>query len=1149
MRFFHLGIVFFSAILFCRNMAAQSTLATILGTIRDASGAVIARCTVKITDTDTGTEKTVRTGPNGNYQAVDMKPDHYKLEISQPEFQTQVIESVTLAARQSLRIDGLLQVAQASAQTTVESSAGIINTESQQISASFDSKKVLNLPGNYRANGSTSPYTLISALPGVQSDSLSSNNSNQNANNSSSPTAQKFSIQGGLPSQSDITVDGISTEDVTQNNPLKDAFPSAESIAEIRVDGVGNNAEYGQPGEVSSISKSGTNELHGAAFWYFQNRAFDALGYGQLTQPQKIANDYGISAGGPVIIPHLYDGRDKSFFFGTFEGFQFPRGLTQQYFVPTTAARNGDFSGIAAITDPTTGAAFPNAIIPQNRISPVAQKLLDFFPTPNNGDTYNTNNYNANKINNYSSNQFDVRGDQYLSPKMSVFGRFTWKNIDLSNPEPLLFPNTRQPTRDRVLVLSDNYTIAPSVVNEFRFGLTLSNYGQNSSFNGAAYTNSLGLQGIGPNFPFNGFPWISFTSLSGLTPGRLDYTYQSRTIQYNDNLSWSVGRHTLKFGADVRQLRAFTPLTFGNGDNYGSFTFNGAFTGNEFADFLLGLPQQTQIDNITVDNDGAAQQYNFYAQDSFKVSPRLTVDYGVRYEFHTGFKSANGAIGNFDPSVPLSGRAIYPSNAAVLPDPMFLQSINACPAPPANGAPCTPVVTSSQAGLPSYLKNVPKYRFLPRFGFAYRVTDDAKTVIRGGFDVFNITELGSSFYSLTGLYNSNTRSYVNVDPTTNKPIFAFPTAYAGSLESSALGTGILVAGNQIHWSDPYSYQWNLSVGRDLGHNIGLRISYIALVTRHLIWQPNINQLSNSTEFATSRPLSDRPFPNFQYISERYTSANANYQSGQVEVTRRLTNGLTFNSTYTFAKNLADNQGPNPSAFTDEIGGSAEDAYNRRSDYGNVYGTRRHRWITTSIYELPIGRGRQFGGKMNRFLDAAVGGWQLSGIFLWQSGTYLSPYFTGGDPSGSGSAIYSYRAQHPDRALGVNPTPANQNRDNWIDPNAFLCPGVGIAAGTGSCNIGTPGSAFAPIGRFGNAGTGILVGPGTVNLSAGLSKYFLITEGIKLKAEGTFTNVLNHTNLDDPVLDISNPSFGRITDARLSDFGGYRTGQVSLRLEF
>ena len=298
-----------------------------------------------------------------------------------------------------------------------------------------------------------------------------------------------------------------------------------------------------------------------------------------------------------------------------------------------------------------------------------------------------------------------------------------------------------------------------------------------------------------------------------------------------------------------------------------------------------------------------------------------------------------------------------------------------------NGAPCTPVVSASQAGYPNYLRNAPQ-RFVPRFGFAWRPVGD-KTVFRGGFNVFNTEVLGSIYYALTGTLQSNTRTYNNID-SNGRPIFRFPdTQLTGLGEISPLGTAYFGTAVQPNWKDPYSMQWNFSIDRELGFDTGLRISYIALATRQLVWSPNLNQSYYSTDFYINQPLTSRPFPNWGVVNTRANGANANYQSLQIEVNHRLRGGVQSTSTYTFAKNLASNAGyANTSLSGENSGARTLDFYNLKHEYGQVAATPASRWVSSAVWNLPFGRGRQFGSRWNRFVDAIAGGWQLNNIFIW-----------------------------------------------------------------------------------------------------------------------------------------------------------------------
>ncbi|MFN7928743.1 MAG: TonB-dependent receptor [Blastocatellia bacterium] len=1156
------------------SLIAQSTFGTILGTVKDGTGSVVPNATVLIVNVGENSSRSVTTNANGDYEAVNTKPGLYRIEVSVSGFETFKTTEVPLVARQTLRIDATLSTGKLTEQVNVTANAGVITTETQTISSSFESQKILNLPANYRgAGGSTSPYALIAALPGVQSDN-----------------GGAFSIQGALPSQSQFSLDGISTTNVTGNSPLRNAFPSAESVAEIKVQGVGNAAEYGQVGDVTTISKSGTNDYHATAFWFHQNRALDAKAYGALTKPQKISNNFGGSGGGPIRFPKSvfgplggYEGRDKTFFFGTFESLRFPRGTTIQNTVPTQAMRDGDLSfqlrgpdGVVGtaddgvVADPTSAlpcvapritsgqvttpadrrGCFANNRIPDTRISAIAKAFLTLYPLPNTGASstiQSVANYIRNSSSSINSNQYDIRVDHHLTSKQSVFGRWTWKDIKQDSPNILALPSSTGFDNYKIVVVSHNYTLTPRVLNEARFGMTLNDSGSAFPFDGRNFTNGLGLKGIGPSFPFNGISNVSFSGdTTSLNKGRADGFSKSRTLQFNDNLTWTRGRHTMKYGFDVRWIRAVSPLGFIGADNYANFSFNGSFTRSDFGDFLLGIPASSSYAIITQDNDGRTTHYHYFGQDSFRVNQRLTLEFGLRYEYHPAYTDAGGNIGNFDPSVPRTGQVVYPTGQQARLSPGFLKTFNACPAPAANGAACTPVLSAQEAGLPEGLRNVPKLRFLPRFGFAYRPFGDDKTVVRGGIGAYNGTLLGSIYFSLTGTLQSDVREFTNLD-SQGRSIFQWPAVQTGGtgISTGNLGTASFRTANDINYKDPYSLQWNLSVDRYVGFGIGIRASYIGMKTTQLAWAPDLNQMYYSKTFAVSRPLSDRPFPNWGIIFTRTAGASAYYNALQVEANRRFSNGLTFNSTYTWAKNLNDNGGPNSTSLTGETGGGrAADLYNRHAEYGDDYATRRHRSITTLVYDLPIGTRRKFANHIHPVANAVIGGWQLSTIFLAQTGPYMTPAIGSNvvDPSGTGSGLS--RTQHPDRIADGNLS--NPTRDLWLDVNAFVCPGQTSR----SCTIGiNPSRDIAPIGRFGTAGVGIIRGPGTINLSLGLNKAFYLTERVKLEAGGSFTNVPNHVNLADPNMTITSSAFGRITSARGSELGGSRTGQVSMRLSF
>ncbi len=1125
---------------------AQTTYGSVLGTVVDSTGAVIPNATVTLHNLDLGTTSTTESNKSGDYLFKFVPPDHYTVVVTKKGFSTETIANLLLSARQPLRADAALPIGATTQNVTVTGAIGILNLDTAQVSTQLSARSIQALPTNFRTNGSTSPITMLQALPGVQPDTSTSSNGHPGG----------FSVEGGLPFQSMTTLDGISTQN-TGGGLLSDAFPSAEMIAEIRVDGVLNPASYGQPGEITTTTKAGTNNLHGSAYYNTQNRAFNATPFGTKSLPQIIGNDYGFSAGGPVFFPHLYNGRNRTFFFGDFEGFKFPRGQSIQQFVPTQLMRNGNFSNESVtVTDPNTGLPFPNDTIPTNRISSIANQFITLYPLPNTGSltTAHAANNIQNYSNNYDSNQYDVRGDQYIGQKQQMFVRYTHKSITQVQPEGLLLPNSINNNNYDIFLFSHNISLTPRLINEFRYGFTFNNGTTSNPFDGRKFTTALGLVGIGPTFGFNGIPEIDFPDLTSQSADHFDNISKSRLTEINDNVTYTRGNHNIQAGFDVMSVQDVSTLSFAGADDYGGFDFNGSFSGSPFGDFLLGIPDATTYDKILFNNDGRARYWEGYAQDQWHMFPRLTVSYGLRYAYHPGYTDANGDMGNFDPDIP-GGAIIYPDGYKSILSAGELLTVNACPGAPVNGVPCTQVLSNKQVHLPPGLRTSTK-SWSPRLGIAWRPLNNDRTVVRTGFGLYNITTLGGVYYSLTGTTTANVLQFNN-QLTPNGPLYKWPNIQpsGGSNDNGVvvgpLGSAYFGTANSIHWRDPYSMQWVLAVDQNVGAETALHVSFIGMKTDNLVWAPNENDMSEGTQYAVSRPLTDRPFPNWQTINNRAVGAQSLYKTLQIALDRRFHSGISFNSTYNLSSSFADNQGPNATSFVSETGGGrATWIHDRHLDYGHVYGTRRNRWITTGLYDLPYGHDRRFGSGSNRVVDEILGGWQLSGIFLWQTGPYLTPYSSGNDPSGTGSGTLFGRNQHPDRVAGVSFVPQNRTRKHWLNPAAITCPGTpGYTTGH-PCLIGSnPGTSLAPIGRFGNATVGSIIGPGTVNLSAGLHKTFPIGSRAHLQLSGSFTNVLNHVNLADPNTNMGSSQFGQINSARTSDFSGARTGQLSARVEF
>jgi hypothetical protein len=1117
-------------------LSAQTTFGVLLGTVTDPSGAPVSQAQIKLTNVGENVSRSTKSNNDGNYEFQNLKPGRYRLTVVSGGFRELQSSEVELVARQTLRVDAALSLGDVTQSIEVGSSAGVIATDSPAIASSLTPEKVATLPANFRASTNTTPYSLLQTLPGVQADN-----------------GIGLSIQGGLPAQSESSADGISITGVTGNSPNRNLFPSIESIGEIRVQGVGNQAEFGQPGDVTIVSKGGTNQYHGALFWYHQNRALDALSFGQNLLPAKVSNNFGGTISGPVALPGLYRGRDKTFFLFSWESLSYPRQSTIANTVPGAQLRSGNFAseGIT-VRDPLTGQPFPQNVIPASRINAVARAVLPFYPAINTGDPNrrSVNNFVDNRAANIESNQYDVRIDHNFNSAHAVFGRYTWKKNPTLSPNNLTLPSDTNNNDHQQLVGSHTWTLRPNILNELRGGYSYAESRAEFPFDGRNFTNTLNLRDIQRDIFFNGLPNFSIDQYTSFNKGRPGFSV-SGNVQFIDNLTWTRGRHTFRMGVDVRRLRAESALGFTTGNNYGDFSFTGAFSGNSFGDFLLGAPASSQIAVLNSDNDGRAWHQKYYVQDTWRVTPKLTIDAGLRWEFHPGYSDAGFNIANFDRTVARTGRVVIMTDpqARALVAPGAITSFNGCPGAPINGIGCTPIVTAAEAGLPEGLRENYYTQFLPRLGLAWRL--DNKTTIRASAGLYNMITLGSVFFSLTGTVQSDVRFFNNVG-TNGQPVFTLPdTRTPGSgIRSGAVGTFEFRTANQIDFRPPQMAQWSFSIDRQLSNDTGLRLSYIGNKSYHMPWAPDLNQMLPSTTFFSQRSNLERPFPNWGLIFSRDAGANSNYNAVQAEVNRRFRQGLSFTGAWTTAKALGDTAGPAPASFAGETGGGrVTNSYNRRGDRGDLYAIRRHRALLNLVYELPFGKGRSFMNNANAFTNAVLGGWQISSIITLQTGPFLTPTVSVGDPSGT--LATSRGSQRPDRIGAADGSVSDPNPSRWLDRNAFYCPGRAPgSADQYNCLVGVvPGRDLAPIARFGNSGVGIVTGPGTTSWNMGLSKAFSLTEKAKLRIEGSFTNLPNVNNYGDPVMNVNDNAFGVIRGSRSVDFGGGRTGQVGARIFF
>ena len=1091
---------------------SQSTFGSIRGVVLDSSGATVSGAVVGLHSEEENIDRQIVTDSAGIFLFSDVKPGHFRIVASHPGFSSTNVNGITVDARQDLRLQVSLAVVADSTTVEVTAATDQINTESGTISDSKDNALITELPLNNRAT-TTSPLGALSLSPNVQQDSQGN-----------------IALGGASASMVNFSVDGISTANVRQNGPLTDAYPSQEGIAEVKVTDFNNSAEFSQVGDVTFTTKSGDNRYHGSAFEYFQNDVLDASPYSFSGKAPKNFNTFGGAFSGPVNLPHLYAGKDRTFFFADYEGNRRTLSVAQPYVVPTIAERSGDLTGLVDVN----GNAVPN--ISQADINPTAAALLAYYPLPNaSAGSYNYENFQSTPA---RTDGVDLRIDQAISSKQSLYARFSRKNIlqDVANP---FLPNDADSIHNRSLLVSYTYTISPRLLNEFRFGLTNAITSVGFPIEGAQALDNLGLQGVNiSQHPLtHAFPTFNFSDGTGFEPIGRDKTgvTQSKTLQFSDNLTFTKGKHTLKGGVDIRRVRYFDIETFQPSDDFGSFTFQPGKGTNAFGNFLEGIPSTLFFAVSSPDVGGTAIQTSLFAQDEWQVNSRLTLNYGVRYQLLPPFAEDGGNLANFDQN----------SNAIVVPDNLagylqrqnlgasnlaFQQSFNACNLGQTQLT-CTQYETASQDHLSNGLRQTYKANIQPRFAFAYRPFNDTKTVIRGGFGIFTMTNLGPLSFNNSGNPTSSLHTYTNA---AGQPLIQFPNT-APPTVGVQYGGGSLDQGVDPNYRDPQANQYSFTIERELNASNSLRVSYVGMHTYRLSITEDLNQIPAST-IAYNQGINagvyvDRraPYQNWNELYSTFNAGKANYNALEVEASHRMMHGFYYNANYTLAKNLADNQGDNPSGFAGEVnyGIPVANRFDVNSNYGNSEGTRRNRFLLSGIGQLPFGRGRKFlntGGVKDRIF----GGWDINTVTLIESGPWLTPSISPSADQSNTNVPNRGAYARPDQV--ANNFALGRSRAKYFNLAAFQP---------------TPANA----GRFGNAGVGILEGPGTKTVSLGIAKQFKITEGSHLRFESTFTNVLNHTNFAPPATQIDNSNFGQLTVATTAENAGNRTGQFALRYEF
>jgi hypothetical protein len=967
----------------CCALAAQAqlTVSAIRGTVTDGSGAPVTNAAIKVADLGTGYERKTATNNEGFYEVPDLLSGSFRVTVTAPGFSPFIADDIKLASNEIRRIDAALNVGSIKTATTVEANAAVITTEGPKLQSTLSKQEYLDKP--WVGNG-INPLLLLTAKPLVQN------------------TGSIFGIQvaGQSTAQIQSTIDGIGA-DSTLNGTNINFYSEVNAVT-------GNNsAEFPRVAHISMISSSATNQFHGLLQYWNQTSALAAKDYFAQVKPESLTHNMDAEFGGPVI-------KNKTFFLFNWEGQRIPSGTYYVSTVPTAAMRTGNFSQTSAVIHDTNGVPFPQNQIPVTRINSVSQNILNkFLPAPNLG-TATTTARNFGYTFPYPSDLFYLdnymwRIDHKFSEKNTIFARWQFANVKyvLAGNDPSLFYTRSRKTYN--FALEDTHIVSARTVNTARFGLYQPTYVDGNTIDGrtplhgAQVLQSLGLQGVDASrFPQEGFPSTSISGYSTLTvqPGGEGQNYKE--WHFADTLSTAAGRHFLRMGAELRSASQFSG-SIPDG-TFGSYAFNGSITGNAFADFLLGVPYSSSRVNPIIDRTQQDWELGIFLQDTYRVSKRLTLNLGIRWDRFGSANYADNLVYNWDIN---SGDVIVPQSSLSKVSSLYPANI---------------VVVAGDAHPHSSNLN-----FVPRLGVAYQLTPTF--VLRGGYGIYNET-LGRFARAQGGGPYQIAETYYNSSSAPGG-YFAWPNAFPTSIASVSIPSQS-VSGFPTGTSNGRIHQFNVTLEKQIA-NVGIRLTYLGSRSLGLNYTLQIDKPMPSTKAFVA---SSRPWPQFAGVTYARDNGEAKFDAFTIEGMRRM-GPLSFDAHYTLASNMNDMQ-------------NLENPY-RALTWSRDPSTTRNRAVFNIGYQLPVGKGQHFLPNMKPWEDAIVGGWHVEWITYLQSGQYYSPSFSGSDPSGTNTS-----GGLPN-CIGNPNLPSDQRSINhWFNTAAFAVPSPGTFGNCGANVIEGPG---------------------------------------------------------------------------------------------
>ena len=973
--------------------SAQTYRGAVRGTVTDQNGAAIAGASISLTSKETNEQRTSATNATGEYTISSLPAGPYILKISAAQFQTSE-QDIVINVNQELRVDAVLAVGQLHRFVDIKD-FGDLKKDSPSIGTVIENRQIVGLPLDGR-----NFYELTLLVPGA------------------SPAAQgsagsvrgdfAFSVNGAREDANNFLLDGVYNVD-----PKLNTFgvrPSVDAINEFEMLTSTYDAAFGRaPGaQVNVVLKSGGNDFHGSVFEFYRNGALDARNFfapANEPKPKYLRNQFGGSFGGPIK-------RDRTFFFGDYEGTRAREGITRITNVPTALERAGNFtqSLFGVPIDPFTGMPFPGGVIPDARINAVGRAIAARYPLPNRNDPLQ--NFVSSPTQRDRNDSFDARLDHRFNQATEMTFRYSFGDRNLF--EPFTGPNLAVVPGfgDTVKRRSQNvmgaltYVVTPNFINETR--VALSRVAASVTQEASTLNPQLGLPVISPNARDAGLSFITITGFSPLgDEGNNPQNSVTNVYQILDTASYVDGNHLVKFGADIRfsQQNAFRDV-----ESRGRLQFSpfGQVTFNALGDLLLGFPLLTSVARVDNAQHLRTHSYNFFANDSFRVKPRLTLNFGLRYEYNSPPVDAADRANVFD----LATRNL---------------------------------VQVGTNGVPRGGFEPDKNNFAPRVGFAWTLGDAGKTVVRAGYGIYydqSPLAPGEALYFNSPYFDNNIFfSLPGLPLTLNNP---FPAFFPFPLPDSALAI-------QRDLRTAYMQHWNLNVQQQLGESSVLEVAYVGSKGTKLLTARDINQPQPSA-LPPGLPFVPRPDFRFDDIDLLESRANSNYNSLQARLQQRLSRGLTSLVSYTWSKSIDD-----ASNFFSSAGDPnfPQNSYNTRAERGRSNFDVRHRLAVSYAYDLPFGKGRAYLADSG-WLTSVLTGWQSYGVLTFQTGRpFTVALLPDIDNSGTGRSILGFGANDRPNVVG-NPNLSNRTTTQWFNTSAFAFPPPGTFGNAGRNILDGPG---------------------------------------------------------------------------------------------